>query len=95
MAITVLVVITAVLAYGFAETYWIRVKEYTFTDPDLPTEFDGARIVLLSDIHRGPFFSRAGASLVERANALEPDLLVLGGTMYLWIPATPNLVSRS
>lgn len=73
-------VITAVLAYGFAETYWIRVKEYTFTDLDLPAAFDGTRIVLLTDIHRGPFFSQGRvASLVERANALEPDLLVLGG----------------
>ena len=73
-------VITAVLAYGFAETYWIRVKEYTFTDSDLPAAFDGTRIVLLTDIHRGPFFSQGRvASLVERTNALEPDLLVLGG----------------
>ncbi len=73
-------VIIAVLAYGFAETYWIRVKEYTFTDPDLPAAFDGTRIVLLTDIHRGPFFSQARvAALVERVNALEPDLLVLGG----------------
>jgi predicted MPP superfamily phosphohydrolase len=73
-------VIIAVLAYGFAETYWIRVKEYAFTDPDLPAAFDGTRIVLLTDIHRGPFFSQARvAALVERVNALEPDLLVLGG----------------
>jgi predicted MPP superfamily phosphohydrolase len=73
-------VIIAVLAYGFAETYWIRVKEYAFTDPDLPATFDGTRIVLLTDIHRGPFFSQARvAALVERVNALEPDLLVLGG----------------
>lgn len=75
-----LVVIIAILAYGYAETYRVEVKEYTFTDADVPAAFDGTRIVLVTDIHRGPFFSQDRVrSLVERVNALEPDLIVLGG----------------
>ena len=37
-------------------------------------------MVFLTDIHRGVFFSQKRvADLVDRANALQPDLLVLGG----------------
>ncbi|NLV71794.1 MAG: metallophosphoesterase [Actinobacteria bacterium] len=78
--IVVLALIVAVLAYGYAETYWIQVKEYTLADPDVPAAFDGTRIALLADIHHGQFLSQDRvASLVERVNALEPDLIVLGG----------------
>lgn len=68
------------LAYGFAETYRLEVKEYTFTSVELPREFDGTRVVLITDIHRRTLFSQDRvADLVDRANALEPDLIVLGG----------------
>ncbi len=72
--------VVAILAIGFGETYRLEIKEYTFACPDLPAEFDGVRVALVTDIHRGPFFSenRVG-SLVERVNALEPDLILLGG----------------
>lgn len=73
-------VVIVFFAYGYGETYWIRVKEYTFTSADLPAQFDGTRVVLITDIHRGPFFSQARVrSLVERVNRLEPDLIILGG----------------
>jgi predicted MPP superfamily phosphohydrolase len=79
-AVTLFAVVIVFLAYGFGETYRLDVKEYTFSSPDLPAEFDGARIVLVTDIHRGPFFSQDRVrSLVERVNALEPDMIILGG----------------
>jgi predicted MPP superfamily phosphohydrolase len=74
------IVIALLLAYGFAETYWLDVKDYTFRSPDVPASFDGTRIVLVTDIHSGPFFSPERVrSLVDRVNALEPDLVLLGG----------------
>ncbi len=85
MAVALLAVIVALLAYGYGETYWLEVKEYTFSSPDLPAEFDGTRIVLVADIHRGPFFSQGRVrSLVEQVNTLEPDMIVLGGD-YVYI----------
>ncbi len=70
----------AVLGYGYAETYWIQIKEYSFASPDLPREFDGTRVVFVADIHRGPFFSEDRVrSLTEQVNSLAPDLVVLGG----------------
>jgi predicted MPP superfamily phosphohydrolase len=74
------VVVAGVLAYGFVESHRIEVKRYTVTSPDVPAGFDGTRVVLLTDIHRGAFFSQDRVRrLVERVNALRPDLVVLGG----------------
>jgi len=45
-----------------------------------PRALDGFRIVQLSDLHIGPVLDRRfAAALVERCNALEPDLVVLTG----------------
>ena len=77
-------VVAIVLAYSFVEPYLLEVREVTFTSPDLPQAFDGTRVVLITDIHRGPFFSqdRVGR-LVAKVNALKPDLILLGGD-YVW-----------
>lgn len=79
-SIALFVVIVALIGYGYAETYRIEVKEYMHADSDLPSAFDGTRIALITDIHRGPFFSQDRVrSLVERVNSLQPDLILLGG----------------
>ena len=48
--------------------------------PNLPSAFDGFRIVLLTDLHLHPFTS---ANLIRRtveiSNSLKPDLVLLGG----------------
>ncbi len=45
-----------------------------------PRALDGFRIVQLSDIHIGPLLDRRfAASLVQRVNALAPDLVVITG----------------
>jgi predicted MPP superfamily phosphohydrolase len=78
--ICIVLLVAVTLAYGFGETYRLDVKEYAFTSADLPKSFDGTRVVFLTDIHRGRFFSQERvADLVDRVNALQPDLIVLGG----------------
>ena len=68
------------VAYSFVEPFMLKVKEVTFTSADLPKAFDGTRVVFISDIHRGPFFSQDRVrSLVSKVNALKPDLILLGG----------------
>ncbi len=68
------------VAYSFAEMYRLEVKEYTYESPDVPPAFDGARIVLLTDIHRSFYFSQERVGrLVDRVNEMVPDLVVLGG----------------
>jgi hypothetical protein len=47
-----------------------------------PALLDGFRIVQLSDIHIGPILDRAfSRALVDRANALEPDLVAITGDL--------------
>lgn len=66
--------------YSLLETYLIENKFYKLSSHDIPLSFDGTRIVFLSDIHHGSFFSEARIkNVVKQVNALKPDLVLLGG----------------
>ncbi|MGQ9779848.1 MAG: metallophosphoesterase [Bacillota bacterium] len=68
------------LVYVHVEPFWIAEKTVRIADTDVPAGFDGTRIVFISDIHHGPYFSRQRLKrLVQRINALKPDLILLGG----------------
>ena len=50
--------------------------------PRWPAALDGFRIVQISDLHIGPILDRRfAASVVERCNALRPDLVVITGDL--------------
>jgi hypothetical protein len=57
------------------------VRETVIELPDWPAEFDGVRIAALSDLHIGSRFMTLDKlrTVVARANALQPDLIVLLG----------------
>lgn len=59
----------------------IRIKEQNVTIPNLPEQFDGYRIVQISDLHTGTFGRDTAfvAELVDEINALHPDLIVFTG----------------
>ncbi len=68
------------LAYTFLEPYFLIVSTEHFRHPDIPKAFDGTKIVFISDVHHGPFFSlKRVRKTVERINALKPDIILLGG----------------
>ncbi len=70
----------ALLAYPFLETYWLQVREEEWIGPDVPAAWDGKSIVFLADVHLGIFFSSARLRrLVDQVNAMQPDLILLGG----------------
>lgn len=51
----------------------------------LPRDFDGLRVALMADFHLGPYVSPAYVrEAVDRANALLPDLILLGGDYILY-----------
>jgi predicted MPP superfamily phosphohydrolase len=67
-------------AYPFLEAKMCRVTHRTITLPNLPGTFDGLRIAALSDVHLGRFVPQFYVKhVVGLANALRPDLVVLGG----------------
>ena len=68
------------LVYTFIEPYWLEIKTTDIVSEDIPEDFTGTKIVFISDIHHGPFFSRARLSrLVHKINSLKPDIVLLGG----------------
>lgn len=59
----------------------IDVNEVEVHIPDLPSQFDGYRIVQLSDIHAGTYGTDTTFlhDVVERVNALRPDVVLFTG----------------
>jgi len=77
-----IIVLTGVLllTYSSLETRWIKTTHVTIESPDIPTSFNGKRIVFVSDIHHGASLSRERVTkLVQRINNLNPDIIILGG----------------
>jgi len=80
MLIAIFIVITLLLAYMFIEPYLIETKEVVIESNQIPADFDGKKIVFLSDIHYGPFFDQLRVNnLVDQVNTLNPDLILMGG----------------
>ncbi|MGN0762736.1 MAG: metallophosphoesterase [Aristaeellaceae bacterium] len=78
--IVTFLVLVAMLIYPFAEPFMLEVENVTLTSSDLPADIGQLRIVYLSDIHQGSFFSQSRVNdLVKRINALNADLVLLGG----------------
>ena len=62
------------------EPWRLVVERVTLAFPGLPAGLDGLRLVQLSDLHRSHTVGQAEiVRAVERANALQPDLVVLTG----------------
>ena len=77
-----LLLIPAALLYGsLIERNIFRTKEVEIKSEKLPQEFDGYRIVQISDLHLRSFAHREKAlqRCVEKINALNPDLICFTG----------------
>src|SRR4051794_38560517 len=79
---------------GEVERHWIDVAQRDVALRGLSTDFEGMRIVQLSDIHMDAyteaFFLR---SVVERINQLKPDAVFLTGdfvTSGQWTPSAAH-----
>ena len=66
--------------FPFYQAGQLSFAPHTYTSADLPQALDGFTIAYASDIHYGPMFSKERAlKLVEKINALQADLILLGG----------------
>lgn len=69
-----------ILLYPLWLATQLRLETKTIWSEKLPDAFDGLTIAYASDIHFGTYFSRARVNnLVEKLNALNADIIVLGG----------------
>ncbi len=83
-AASAVVVPTATVGYGFAESESLRIERVCLPVPNLPTEFDGLRVAFLTDIHHGPYTELEFVTqIVRTTHALQPDLILLGGDYCL------------
>ena len=59
-----------------------RVRNRTLTFPNLPKEFDGIRILQVSDIHTGSFFNKTAVmGGMDMINAEKPDVFFFTGDL--------------
>ncbi len=72
----------AIAALGCRAAGEIETPEIEVPLPNLPRELSGFRIAQLSDVHLGPISrERFLESVVEKTNALRPDLVVITGDL--------------
>ena len=78
--IFLIVLLILMICYPLVEARLLQTESTTIRSDDFPIEANNLRVVYLSDIHYGFWFSDADLSrLVGRINSLRPDLLLFGG----------------
>src|SRR5437868_5083938 len=74
--------------YGRLEAHWVHIDRQTIAVPNLPAAFEGKTVAVLADVHHSRWVTREYIeSVVEKANALAPDLIVLPGD---FVHVSPN-----
>jgi predicted MPP superfamily phosphohydrolase len=80
--LTVIAVVGSLVTtgYGFVKAQEPHLTAMTLTFPDLPANFDGMTIALVSDLHSGATTRDSFLPmLVDQINAAHPDLIVIAG----------------
>jgi uncharacterized protein len=78
----VVVVALGVTAYGAVEAANPSVTRFEVASPELPAEFDGVRVALVTDLHAGAVRSASFTrQVVDLVNAEHPDLVVIAGDL--------------
>lgn len=92
--------IGALLASTFAYSRWIephrvQIEQVELAIASLPTRLAGKRIVQLSDIHLGTYFTQERlAEAIQQANELQPDWLIITGDYVTVTREQRNLLGQ-
>lgn len=78
MSCVILLIIALLFLFVYYQDNHLVVSEYTYTNNDIPTEFDGYRIVQLSDLHDKQF-GQNQETLVSYIHDINPDAIFLTG----------------
>lgn len=82
IGLAIIIIMISFMAYSLIEPYLIQTEEITIDSNQIPAQFDGKKIVFISDVHMGswPFFDQKRTEdLVNQVNGLHPDMILLGG----------------
>ncbi len=79
----IILICLCIFAYGaYVEPKQLAVKENIIKNENITDNFDGFKIVRLSDIHYGENFGKEELKkLVDRINELNPDVVVITGDL--------------
>lgn len=78
--VALLIVLILLTPFFYWSNRHLTVSYYTISHTDLPADFDGFRIVQLSDLHNATF-GENDRDLVGQVTKLQPDVIVLTGDM--------------
>lgn len=76
----VLLIVIALLLFCSYQNRHLETMYYTYKAEHLDAEFDGYRIVQISDLHNAKF-GKDNQKLVDRIRECEPDMIVLTGDL--------------
>lgn len=85
----------------FPENHMLTVSEYSVASNKIPREFDGYRILQLSDLHSASYGKNNGR-LLRKIEAAHPDIIVMTGDMItrtdtdheVFLPLVKTLVKK-
>ncbi len=78
LGILILIICILFIAYGLYNG--LEVTHYTYSDKELPKEFDGFRIAFVSDLHC-KMLGEKEKKLIHAITSLSPDIVVFTGDM--------------
>ncbi|MFA6940277.1 MAG: metallophosphoesterase [Clostridiaceae bacterium] len=64
----------------FLDNNWLKVQRYNINSSKLPEEFNGFKIVQLSDLH-SKVFGKNNVQLLNKIRKINPDIIVITGDM--------------
>ena len=73
--------ISAAAGWVLVQNRWLTTNKYEVRVPDLPKEFDGKKILHLSDLH-GKRYGDGFNNLINSCAFLEPDLVFFTGDLF-------------
>jgi predicted MPP superfamily phosphohydrolase len=87
---------SALLVIGYVGSRSLVVRDVNVSIPNLPQEFEGTRIVQLSDLHVGPQIpTRFLERIVRTVESLSPDLIAVTGDLIDDRPEDVSVYART
>ena len=66
----------------------IRINQFIIDSHKIPKEFEGYKIVFLTDLH-SVTFGKNNCTLISRIDEINPDVILIGGDMIVGKPNYP------
>lgn len=76
--IIILICIILIGSFCFWQNNALEVTNYTYSSDEIPSSFDGYRIVQISDLHNKNFGKQPNR-LIKKVQSLQPDMIVVTG----------------